>query len=68
MDMRPALAAHQFRCDACGGMWDKALTDAEAAEQFGAEFPGQAMDDVGVVCEDCYAKMEASGLFEAPPP
>lgn len=58
---------HQFRCAACGGVYDKALTDAEAREQFDWEFPGQAMQDVEVVCEDCYGQMKASGLFDEPP-
>lgn len=47
----------QFRCSACGGVFDKGRTDeaamAEAEQIFGEELHAGGLAPA-VVCEDCY--------------
>lgn len=58
----------EFRCEACGGVFGKVLSDAEERAQFAREFPGLDRDTTpgGMACEDCYQAMKAWGLFEIP--
>lgn len=45
----------QYRCDACGGVFDFGWSDEEAkAEQ---EANGWSGIDCGIVCDDCFKAM-----------
>lgn len=49
----------QYRCDACGGIFDNGWTDEEAkAEQEANGWAGVDCGvDCGVVCDDCFKAM-----------
>jgi hypothetical protein len=47
----------EFRCAACGGVFDKGWSDDEAAAELGRAFPGFTTDDCDLVCDDCYDRM-----------
>jgi Fe2+ or Zn2+ uptake regulation protein len=48
------MKANEFKCEICGGIFEKALSENEAQKQLGEEFPGFKSDDCGLVCQDCY--------------
>lgn len=48
---------NQYKCDACGGVFDKGWTDEKAAAELGEKFPGFTQEDCDVVCDDCFKKM-----------
>jgi rubredoxin len=51
---------NQYRCDNCGGVFDKGWSDEEAAAERDAA--GFVDVDCAVVCDDCYvAIMRANG-------
>jgi hypothetical protein len=60
--LRP-LEPHEYRCDACGWIFDKGWSDEEAAAEARKLHPGghgnpNIMDapaeERGVVCDDCF--------------
>ena len=46
----------EYECAICKGIFEKQLTDEEAAEQLKDEFPGFTPDECDIVCDDCYKK------------
>lgn len=50
------LKEGEYECQACGGVFEKDWTDAEAADELGDTFPGFAPSDCGLVCDDCWSK------------
>lgn len=47
------------RKDACGGVFEKAWSDEEAAAERDGLFPDVPQEDCGIVCDDCFQKMSA---------
>jgi hypothetical protein len=46
-----------FKCGVCDGVFEMARTDEEAKAEYEATFGGLNDPDPGVVCDDCYEKM-----------
>ncbi len=46
-----------YKCEACNGVFEKAWSDADAAAERDANFPGLKSEDQAVVCDDCYSEM-----------
>jgi len=53
----PNVGPNQYRCDACGGVFDKGWSDDEAAAELSENFPGFTPEDSGIVCDSCYKQM-----------
>ena len=51
-----------FKCDECGNVYEKNLSEEEAVEQLASEFPGANINECGIVCDDCYNEMMSDGL------
>jgi hypothetical protein len=47
----------QYKCAACGGVFDKGWSDEEAAAELAEKFAGHQQEDCDVVCDDCFKKM-----------
>ena len=43
-----------YRCAICGGVFAKVDTDEAALERLRARFPGVAVEDCLLACDDCY--------------
>jgi hypothetical protein len=56
------MAENDYTCAVCQETFDKGWADEEAAAELGANFPGFAPDDCGLVCDDCYKKMVPAPL------
>jgi uncharacterized protein with PIN domain len=56
----PAEPSHlddnEYRCAACGGIFEKGWSDEEAAGELASTFKVPA-DDCSLVCDDCYKLM-----------
>ncbi len=50
------MKVNEFKCDICENTYEKELTEEEEKEQLGKEFPGFAVADCGIVCDDCFKK------------
>lgn len=48
-----------FRCEHCGGVFDKGRSDEEARAEAQALFPGLRQEDAAVVCDDCHREFMA---------
>jgi hypothetical protein len=46
-----------YECAACGGVFEKGWSDEEAEDEVAATFPGHAMTECALVCDDCYRQM-----------
>ena len=54
--------AETYTCAACGGAFEKGWSDDEAQAEAGGLFPGLSINDMAIVCDDCYPKiMGANG-------
>jgi hypothetical protein len=51
------VGPNQYRCDACGGVFDKGWTEEEALAELAEVFLGFDKEECAVVCDDCYKKM-----------
>lgn len=47
----------QYTCNLCAGVFDEAWSDEEAVDELKATFPGFAVEQCSVVCDDCYQKI-----------
>jgi hypothetical protein len=52
-----ALAANEFRCSLCRGVFEKGWTDEEADAEFATQLPGIPVEETKLVCDDCYELM-----------
>lgn len=48
------MKANEFKCEECGGVWEKGWTDEEAAEEAQNAF---GITTGATVCDDCYNKI-----------
>ena len=48
---------NQYRCAACGGVFDKGWSDEDAKAEHTKTFPETPLDDCAIVCDDCYKRM-----------
>ncbi len=47
----------EFKCAACGGVFEKSWSDAEAVKEAVDNFGKEAlMGNVAIICDDCYKK------------
>lgn len=51
------IGPNEYKCAACGGVFEKGWTDEEAKEELGTTFPGIGAEDCDLVCDDCFKKM-----------
>lgn len=51
--------AENFRCEQCGGTFEKGWSDEDAEAERGAEFPSVPHEECALVCGDCYNQMMA---------
>ena len=49
--------AELFTCSNCGGEFEKAWTDEEAAAEKEDKFPDASYDEMTLVCGDCYDEL-----------
>lgn len=55
---------NEYKCDMCGGVFEKSWSDKEAAKELEDVWGGKfEPDDCGVVCDDCYKE-----FMQSPPP
>lgn len=52
------LAANEYRCDICGNVYEKAVTDDEAMAETKSYWPDASSEDCAVVCDDCWEKIK----------
>lgn len=50
----PAPGPNQYRCDICGGIFDKAWTNDDAEAELRRNFPGLKPGDCGITCDNCF--------------
>jgi hypothetical protein len=55
-----AMKPNEYKCAACGGVFEKGWSDEEALAELDATF-GVPVEDCALVCDDCYREM---GLAE----
>lgn len=55
----PKLKANEYQCAACGGVFGKGWTDADAQAEYEANFPTLSNTPYDVVCDDCYLQLTA---------
>lgn len=53
------MADDKFTCEVCGGEFDKDPPGRAEAE-FAENYPGHDINDTGLACDDCYAKIQSS--------
>jgi len=51
------IAANEYKCAACGGVFEKGWSDEEAAAELNARYGGIPVEACDVICDDCYNKM-----------
>lgn len=52
------MGESKFKCEECGGVFDKEWSDDEAQIEFEQNFPlGHLGDGIAVVCDDCYQEI-----------
>ena len=49
--------ANTFKCAACGGVFEKACSDEEAAAEYLKDFGQMVQPTDGLVCSDCYQRL-----------
>jgi hypothetical protein len=47
----------KFKCQACKGTFEEGWPEEEALEEFHRDFPNVSLAETGVICDDCYEKM-----------
>lgn len=59
MSHEKKLAENEYRCAACGGVFNYGWSDAEAKAEAAEIFQQQPeTHDMSIVCDDCFKKME----------
>ena len=52
------MKPEEFKCEECGGIFEKGWTDNEARlEQIENEFGNIPNNQLAVICDDCYKKI-----------
>ena len=46
------MNANEYQCYVCKGVFEKTLTDGEAAAQLSEEFPGAKPEECELICDD----------------
>lgn len=54
--LRDRLGENEYRCDACGGVYEKGWSEEEAIAECQAYFPGTSPKDCGILCDDCHLR------------
>jgi hypothetical protein len=55
------LKTNEYKCEACGGVFEKGWSDDEAVAELDATFGGVPVEDCAIICDDCYRKMGFGG-------
>ena len=61
------LAPNEYRCAVCRQIFNKGLSDEEAAEAYKKEFPNDPPlehIETDLVCEDCFNNLKTVGAFD----
>ena len=53
-----------YKCERCGGVFEKGWSDEEAIAEMGEVFPGATQEQCGLVCDPCYQKMRPVWEFD----
>lgn len=49
------LRPQDFRCDLCGGIYEKGMSEEEALAELARNYgPGVSVEECGITCDDCY--------------
>lgn len=48
------LRPQDFRCDLCGGIFEKGMSEEEALAELNRNWPGMKAEECGMVCDDCH--------------
>lgn len=50
----------KFRCECCGEVFEEIMgAEEEAREEAARDFPGEDVEDMAIVCDDCYTAIIA---------
>ena len=52
------LGTNEYRCDMCGKTYGKEISDKEAVSEKEELFGDMPMDDMAIVCDDCWNKLK----------
>ena len=52
---------NEYKCYVCEGIFEFGISDEEATEELNENFPDIEKEDCGIVCDNCYKKMEFGG-------
>jgi DNA-directed RNA polymerase subunit RPC12/RpoP len=47
----------EYKCEACGGIFNKGWSDEEALAEYKENFPDIPFSETGLVCDECFNKM-----------
>jgi len=47
----------EYQCAECKGVFEKGWSDDEALAESDSKFPTVALEDMAVVCDDCFNQM-----------
>jgi len=50
----PDIQPNEYKCAACGGIFEKGWSDEEAAAEADALFSKEELKNAELVCDDCY--------------
>ena len=50
------MEPNEYKCEKCGGIFEKGWSDEEAAIEYIAIYGEAPMANVALLCEDCYQK------------
>ena len=50
------LKSNEYKCAACGNVYEKGWSDEEAQAELEQDFPGFKTEDCGIICDDCHKK------------
>jgi len=52
------LKKDEYRCEVCGGVFQKGRSDEEAIAEKEKLFSDVPLEDCGIVCDDCFKAMD----------
>jgi len=51
------IGDNEFKCANCQNVYEKSRSDEECREEFDENFPLDSIDDICIVCDECYTMM-----------
>ena len=50
------MKKNEYKCEACGEIYEKGWTDEEAMEEADSIWGNELGDDPAIICDDCFQK------------